>query len=128
MNRNRFAPARPLWVSLSVAGLLALGNYAWAADTPAASPSEMQSRGAQADAPKPVLPNKSELPDSAFKKLDPTAKGYVAKEDIKGLEGFDRIFDKVDAKHTGKLNQAQFKKAWDQYASEKSRDSGKAAW
>jgi len=136
MNRNHFTQERPLWISLSLAGLLALANNVWAAsDTPAASPTpsvdtpEMQTRTSPADVAKPIPPSKSEMADSAFKKLDPTGKGYVAKEDTKSLQGFDRIFDKVDSKHTGKLDHAQFKKAWNQYASEKPSDSsGKAAY
>lgn len=137
MNRNRYTQGRPLWVLLSLAGLLAPAANGWAdtatsgaSQKPAASAPETRSPGASSEAAKPVLPNKSELADSAFKKLDPTGKGYVAKDDTQGLEGFDRIFDKVDSKHTGKLDQAQFKKAWSLYAaeSEKSPASGKAAW
>jgi len=135
MNRNRFTPGRPLWVLLSLAGLLAPAASGWAdTQTPGASPksgavtSESHSQGASTEMAKPVPPSKSELADSAFKKLDPNGKGYVAKEDTHGLEGFDRIFDKVDSKHTGKLDQAQFKKAWSQYAAEKNPTSGKAAW
>lgn len=135
MNRNRFTQGRPLWILLSLAGLLAPAASGWA-DTeipgtsrkPDASAPETRSPGASTEMAKPVPPNKSELADSAFKKLDPNGKGYVAKEDTRGLEGFDRIFDKVDSKHTGKLDQAQFKKAWKQYAAEKNPASGKAAW
>lgn len=65
---------------------------------------------------KPVIPNKSEMAESAFKKLDAASKGYVTKEDTSGLEGFDRAFRSVDTGHSGKLDLQQFKKAWAEYS------------
>lgn len=65
---------------------------------------------------KPVVPNKAELPDSAFKKLDAANKGYVTIQDTAGLDGFDKIFHTVDTEHTGRLDFAQFKKAWSLYS------------
>jgi len=105
---------------------LAFEKSAWSAsDLPVASPAtDAVAPSAQPKAPppeakkekeKPVLPGKYELADSAFKKLDPTKKGYVEKGDIKGLEGFDVIFDEVDSKHTGMLDHSQFVIAWKQY-------------
>lgn len=128
LNRNRFTQGHSLWVSLILVALLALANNAWAAsDTPVAPPAtgaiapDKPPKGApsEVEKEKPVMPGKYELADSAFKKLDPTGKGYVSKEDIKGLEGFDRVFDEVDSKHTGKLDHSQFMTAWKQYSADK---------
>ena len=138
MNRYPFKQVRSFWLlPLSLAGLLVVagGNALAASDTPAAAPMpdaavpDALTKGSPPDMAKPVPPGKYEKADSAFKKLDPTGKGYVAKEDAQSLEGFDRIFDKVDKKHTGKLDYSQFKKAWTEYASEKTPSSaGKAAY
>jgi hypothetical protein len=65
---------------------------------------------------KPVIPGKAELAESAFKKLDPTGKGYVTLEDTKGLAGFEQAFRVADTDHTGKLDLKQFKKAWADYS------------
>lgn len=64
---------------------------------------------------KPIIPSKAEMPDSAFKKLDPTGKGYVSKEDTKELNGFDQAFAQADVNKDGKLNEAEFDKAWASY-------------
>ena len=61
---------------------------------------------------KAIPPSKSETSDSAFKKLDPTNKGYVTRDDAKSVEGFDRSFQAADANHDGKLASDEFKKAW----------------
>lgn len=65
---------------------------------------------------KPVIPGKAELADSAFKKLDPTGKGYVTLEDTKGLAGFEQVFRVADTDHTGKLDLTQFREAWADYS------------
>ena len=64
---------------------------------------------------KPIIPSKAEMPDSAFKKLDPSGKGYVSKDDIKELDGFDKPFEQADANKDGRLNEAEFNKAWASY-------------
>ena len=63
----------------------------------------------------PIIPSKAELPDAAFKKLDAGGKGYVSREDIKGLSGFEKSFQLADANKDGKLNAAEFRKAWADY-------------
>jgi hypothetical protein len=64
---------------------------------------------------KPIVPSKAEMPDSAFRKLDPTGKGYVSKDDIKQLDGFDKAFEQADANQDGKLNEGEFDQAWASY-------------
>lgn len=66
-------------------------------------------------AEKPIIPSKAEMPDSAFKKLDPSSKGYVTKDDVKELSGFDQAFAQADANKDGRLNEAEFDQAWASY-------------
>ena len=61
---------------------------------------------------KGIAPSKSEMSDSAFKKLDASNKGYVTKDDAKALPGFDSSFQAADSDHDGKLTVDEFKKAW----------------
>ena len=63
----------------------------------------------------PIPPSKSELADSAFKKLDITKKGYVTRDEVRELQGFGEVFDAVDQKSTGQLDAEQFKEAWERY-------------
>jgi len=63
-----------------------------------------------------VPPSKTETPDSAFKKMDPNAKGYVSKEDTAQLQGFDTAFQRADANKDGKLSQSEFNQAWAIYS------------
>jgi EF hand domain-containing protein len=67
---------------------------------------------AAVESSRPVPPNKAELADSAFKKLDAGGKGYVTLDDVKDLPNFDKAFEVADANHDGKLTPAEFKKAW----------------
>jgi len=69
---------------------------------------------------KAIIPSKAELPDAAFKKLDAGGKGYVTAEDTKELTGFEKSFQVADANHDGKLDAAEFKKAWASYTGRKS--------
>ena len=118
---NTFPQKRRLWQALFLTGLLLPAhNVLAASDTAAQIPEAINQdkliRGSPPDIVKPGVPSKAESVESAFRKLDPTRKGYVTKADAQVLEGFDTFFDKVDVKRTGKLNYAQFKKAWNLYA------------
>lgn len=102
-----------------VGGPFGPGFAASAADEPSAAPAAPAKPATDRLAPpeevKPVVPSKSELADSAFKKLDPTGKGYVTAQDTRGLDGFDAVFRSADTDHSGKLDLEQFKKAWAEY-------------
>ena len=104
------------WFVLALAGA---AGTARGADAPAAPPGPAKPAADPLSPPeivKPVIPGKAEMAESAFKKLDPTGKGYVTIEDTKGLDGFDQAFSTADPDHTGKLDFPRFKKAWSQYS------------
>ncbi len=67
-----------------------------------------------------IAPSKSETPDSAFKKLDASGKGYLTMDDAKALPDFDKTFQQFDANHDGRLTTAEFKNAWAAYSGNKS--------
>ena len=69
---------------------------------------------------RPMIPSKAELPEAAFKKLDAGGKGYVSKEDVRVLSGFDKSFELADANKDGKLSPEEFRKAWANYTGRKS--------
>ena len=120
-----------LVAALVVAGLGTTG-IAIAADYGAATPK--QSPAATSPAPSTatpsaapstgnmaaIAPNKSETPDSAFKKLDASQKGYLTMDDAKALPDFDKQFQQFDANHDGRLTSAEFKNAWAAYSGNKS--------
>ena len=86
---------------------------------PAAAAPQSGAMSKEAMAEKPIIPSKAETADAAFKKLDAAGKGYVTKEDTKGLTGFDNAFQLADASGNGKLDATQFKKAWESYTGRK---------
>jgi EF hand len=59
-----------------------------------------------------VIPSKSENAMSAFEKLDSAHLGYVAKEQVAKLDGFDKAFAEADKNKDGKLSQDEFRAAW----------------
>lgn len=63
------------------------------------------------------MPARTETADSALRKLDATNKGYVSKEDVQSLTGFD--FTVADSNHDGRLSKDEFNKAWGTYSSNK---------
>lgn len=67
-------------------------------------------------------PAKSAIAAAIFKTLDSSGRGYVTKADLKSLAGFALLFDKADSKRAGKLNYAQFEKAWNRYVLAPQRD------
>ena len=81
--------------------------------TPTQSPTPSYSSRA-AEMPS-VIPSKSEIAGSAFKKLDASRLGYVTKEEVAKLDGFDKWFTQADRNKDGKLSQDEFKVAWGLY-------------
>ena len=67
-------------------------------------------------APRGMTPNRAELPDSAFGKLDATGKGYLTPSDTSSLQGFD--FSTYDRNHDGRLTQDEFDQAWQSYSTQ----------
>jgi hypothetical protein len=116
--------------SLLVAGFLSAGlayaGIANAADTPAGAPPPTSTANPPAsNAGKSIMdtkvaaPSKAESPDTAFRKLDASGKGYVTKDDTKALSGFEKAFQDNDANHDGKLTADEFKKAWSEFSGNK---------
>ncbi|HZQ62440.1 MAG TPA: hypothetical protein VFC24_13880 [Casimicrobiaceae bacterium] len=62
--------------------------------------------------PHGVVPNKAELAISAFHKLDPDNKGYVTRQDVAQLAGFESAFAQADMNRDGRLNASEFNSAW----------------
>ena len=61
-------------------------------------------------------PSMTDSADTAFRKLDRGAKGYVTYEDVAVLPDFATAFGNADSTHLGRLNLAGFTQAWAAYA------------
>jgi hypothetical protein len=59
-----------------------------------------------------VIPSKSEPATSAFEKLDASHAGYLTKQQVAKLDGFDKAFTEADKDKDGKLNRDEFQAAW----------------
>jgi Ca2+-binding EF-hand superfamily protein len=109
ISKTSFRPAQ-LTAALLLAGMGAVSTAGLAQSTgTTASPTNPS-------ATMTVPPSKTEAPDSAFKKLDASAKGYVSKDDAAQLPGFDTAFQRADANKDGKLTQSEFNQAWAIYS------------
>ncbi len=104
---------RRLLVALLAGGAIGFCGAGLAAESGTKSPSTPV---VPADDARPVPPSRSELPDSAFKKLDSAGKGYVTRDDTRELQGFDPLFQQNDRNHDGKLMADEFTRAWNTYA------------
>ncbi len=62
------------------------------------------------------VPSMTDSADTAFRKLDRGAKGYVTYEDVAVLPDFATAFGNADSTHLGRLNLAGFAQAWAAYA------------
>lgn len=94
-----------LSAAILTSSLLSIGGFASAADMTAIPPVD------STDLPT-VVPGKHEIAESAFAKLDKGQKGFISEEDVQVLPNFDRLFQRVDADHDGKLTRKEFKVAW----------------
>jgi hypothetical protein len=63
-----------------------------------------------------VVPNRAELPSSAFTKLDAGNRGYVTLDDVRQLDGFETHFRQADQNKDGRLNASEFNAAWSLYS------------
>ncbi|MEP7208402.1 MAG: EF-hand domain-containing protein [Casimicrobiaceae bacterium] len=121
------AAARMLAIRTFAVPILWSGALAWSAVALAQSaPSaDVAAAAAAADASAPIamphgiMPNKSELPKSAFAKLDSADKGFVTREDSAQLDAFGKIFEQADQNHDGRLNEAEFNTAWALYTGQR---------
>jgi hypothetical protein len=84
------------------------------AQTQPATPAQAQtpSYSSSATQMSAVTPNKSETASSAFEKLDASHAGYLTKEKVAKLDGFDKAFIEADKDKDGKLNRDEFQAAW----------------
>ena len=62
------------------------------------------------------VPSMTDSADTAFRKLDRGAKGYVTYDDVAVLPDFATAFGNADSTHLGRLNLAGFTQAWAAYA------------
>lgn len=81
---------------------------------PAAAGAAAAAQPAAAPMPLPhgIVPNRAELPMSAFNKLDTDSKGYVTLDDVRQLDGFASAFAQADQNRDGRLNASEFNSAW----------------
>ncbi len=103
-------------VAATLAGCLAVAATAVAQMQPATPARPATPSYSNPATPMPaVTPNKSETAASAFEKLDTSHLGYVSKENVAKLDGFDKAFTQADQNKDGKLSQDEFKVAWGIY-------------
>lgn len=63
-----------------------------------------------------ITPSRAELSASAFTKLDAGQRGYVTREDVQQLDGFEAAFRAGDQNGDGRLNPSEFNAAWGVYS------------
>jgi hypothetical protein len=63
-----------------------------------------------------TVPNKSELTSSAFDMLDTSKRGFVTRDDVAKLPGFDSAFQQADENNDGRLSESEFARAWIAYS------------
>ncbi len=105
--------------ALGLAVLLGLSVPVLAQGTAAPVSPRATERSAPIAMPRGIVPNKSELPKSAFDKLDADRKGYVSREDVVQLDGFGSAFAQSDWNDDGRLDAAEFDSAWSIYTGQR---------
>ena len=94
----------------TVAGCLAAAGTAFAQAQPA-TPDQQTAQGYSTQMAA-TTPSKSETAPSAFEKLDASHSGFVTREQVAKLDGFDKAFTQADKNKDGKLSQDEFNTAW----------------
>jgi hypothetical protein len=79
-----------------------------------ASPSARQRADTRAAAPGPI-PGRTETPMEAYGKLNRSSAGYLTRDDVRQLAGFETAFQQADQNHDGRLTPAEFNSAWAMY-------------
>ena len=114
-----FGPSRLQNLLAASALAMALPVLAQSTTTPTGSsgttPGAVTGGAAASPMPHGIVPNKSELPISAFNKLDNGNKGYVVRDDVVQLQGFESAFLQADQNRDGRLNASEFNSAWSIY-------------
>ena len=95
--------------------LISLAAAAAAAQTVPSSNATTQPPGAQSAAPLGPIPSKSETAMEAYGKLNRSNAGYLTRDDVRQLEGFETAFQQADQNRDGRLNPAEFNSAWSMY-------------
>ena len=99
------------WSVLMAVGVSATGSFqVSAADEPGARVQNLVVAG-NAD-----VPSMTDSAETAFRKLDRGAKGYVTYDDVAVLPDFATAFGNADSTHLGRLNLTGFTQAWAAYA------------
>jgi hypothetical protein len=113
MKQSSILQRKPMLLALALAGAVGVAGAAFA-QQPSTSPGSPSSATPPSGATSPGMAKamKSDSADAAWQKLG--SKGYVAKDDVKDLQGFS--FDTADANSDGRLSQDEFRKAWSTYA------------
>jgi hypothetical protein len=63
-----------------------------------------------------AVPSKSMLPSPAFDMLDMSRRGFVTRDDVAKVPGFDSAFQQADENNDGRLSQDEFTRAWMDYS------------
>lgn len=87
-----------------------------ATTAPGASSSTTTSTTTDMGSGSTLMPTKTDSADAAFGKLDSSGKGYITREQVKNLPGFDAMFDRYNAKRDGRLTRDEFAQAWSAYS------------
>jgi hypothetical protein len=81
-----------------------------------ASPSGFNTNPSTSPGTAGVVPSKSVLPSPAFDMLDTSRRGFVTRDDVAKLPGFDSAFQQADENNDGRLSESEFTRAWMNYS------------
>jgi hypothetical protein len=115
---------RPLAATAALTFVVALSAAAQtatpprAAEAPGVHPTDKAANAISGGLPamRGITPSRAELPASAFTKLDARQRGYLTREDVSQLDGFDAAFRSGDRDGDGRLTPREFEAAWGSYS------------